>query len=68
VSAARAAVTNRLSVAVWVEVLDRAVRLERAVARDGEATRPYLVRWQAQEAEHFASDGTKARADVVIHH
>jgi uridine kinase len=67
VSAARNAVTNRLSVAVWVEVLDQAVRLERAVARDGEATRPYLFRWQKQEAEHFASDGTRVRADVVIH-
>lgn len=67
VSAGRAAVTDRLSALIWVEVPDPVLRLERAVQRDGEPMREYLRRWQFQEAEHFAADGTAARADLVIH-
>jgi len=66
VSSGRAAVTDRLSALVWVEVPDPARRLERAVERDGEAMRPYLVRWQHDEEAHFRADGTRRRADVVI--
>jgi uridine kinase len=66
VSAGRAAVTSRLSALVWVEVPGADVRLARAVARDGESMRPFLRRWQVQEAEHFAADGTRDRADVII--
>lgn len=66
VSAGRASVTDRLSALIWVEVPDPAQRLERAVQRDGESMRKYLRRWQQQEAEHFAVDGTAARADLVI--
>ena len=43
-----------------------AERLERAVARDGEAMRPFLARWQHDEDAHFRADRTRARADVVI--
>lgn len=66
VSAGRRAVTGRLSALVWVEVADGAERLERAVARDGEAMRPFLARWQRDEEAHFRADGTRERADVVI--
>ena len=66
VSAGRAAVTDRLSALVWVEEPDPQRRLERAVARDGEPTRPFLVRWQVQEAAHFAADHTRERADLVV--
>jgi uridine kinase len=66
VSAGRAVVADRLSALVWLEVPDPDVRLARAVARDGESMRPFLQRWQAQEAEHFAADGTRDRADVII--
>lgn len=66
VSAGRAAIAERLSALVWVEVPDAAVRLERAVRRDGEATRHYLEQWQRDEARHFREDGTRRRADVVI--
>ncbi len=66
VSSGRAAVIDRMSALVWVEVPDAAVRLERAVARDGEGMRPFLVRWQIDEQAHFAADGTRTRADVVI--
>ena len=66
VSSGRAAVTDRLTVLVWVEVPDPTQRLERAVGRDGEAMRPFLARWQHDEDAHFRSDGTRGRADVVI--
>lgn len=65
VSAARRAVADRLSLAVWVEMPDRNARLERAVARDGEAVRGPLRRWQVAEDAWFAADGTRQRADRV---
>lgn len=66
VSSGRRAIAGRLSALAWVEITDRAARLERAVARDGEPMRPFLTRWQLDEDAHFAADGTRARADVVI--
>ncbi|MEU6129256.1 uridine kinase [Saccharopolyspora sp. NPDC047091] len=66
VSAARAAIAPRLSTVVWVEPVGAALRLERAVARDGEDARGELRRWQRFEQEWFAADGTRARADVRI--
>ncbi|GAB2652575.1 hypothetical protein GCM10027271_08410 [Saccharopolyspora gloriosae] len=63
VSAARAEVAPDLSTAVWVEAAE-SLRLERAVARDGEGSRRELRRWQRFEREWFAADGTRARADV----
>jgi energy-coupling factor transporter ATP-binding protein EcfA2 len=64
VSAARRSVADRLSLAVWVELPDPAVRLERAVARDGEACRDPLRRWQSFERGWFAVDATPTRADL----
>lgn len=66
VSAGRRALADRLSVLVWVELPDRERRLERAVARDGEAIRPHLLVWQRQEDEYFARDQPKARADLLV--
>jgi uridine kinase len=66
VSSGRSAVAGQLSALVWVEVVDRAARLERAVARDGEPMRRFLARWQVDEEAHFAADATRGRADVVI--
>ena len=54
-----------LTVTVWVEAPD-AVRMARGIARDGEAYRPHWERWARQEREHFAVDGTRDRADVVV--
>jgi uridine kinase len=54
-----------LSHLVWLEApLD--VRYQRAMERDGEGYRPHWDRWAAQEATHFAREGTRARADVRI--
>lgn len=66
VSSGRRAITDRLTALVWVEVPQAAVRLERAVGRDGEASRPYLSQWQRDEERHFLEDGTRGRATVVI--
>jgi hypothetical protein len=66
VSAGRRSVRAELSVLVWVELEPASARLERAVARDGESSRPDFLRWQAFEQGWFAVDGTKAAADVVI--
>lgn len=66
VSSGRLAVADRLSALIWVEVPGRQARLERAVARDGEGSRPLLARWQRAEAAHFAVQHTRRRADLVI--
>jgi uridine kinase len=66
VSSGRRSVRPRLSVLVWVELASAAERLERAVTRDGPASRPDFVRWQAFERGWFPVDGTKAAADLVI--
>lgn len=50
---------------LWVEV-GETLRMQRGVARDGEALRHEWVRWAGAEAEHFAADGTRDRADLVV--
>ena len=50
---------------VWADTPSD-VRLERAVARDGEALRERLLAWRAQEDAVFAREGTSSRADVVV--
>lgn len=50
---------------VWVEVPDD-LRLQRGIARDGEAERGHWVRWMADERAHFVRDGTRERADVLV--
>ncbi|ACU98606.1 uridine kinase family protein [Saccharomonospora viridis] len=66
VSAGRASVRPRLSRLCWVEVPCPEERLRRAVARDGEASRPMLEAWQRFERGWFAVDQTKRHADDVI--
>lgn len=54
-----------LTVTVWVDAPEP-VRMARGIARDGEAYRPHWERWARQERAHFAVDGTRRRADVVV--
>jgi uridine kinase len=54
-----------LSLLVWVEAPEP-LRFERGIERDGEAYRPHWRRWARQEDVHFATEGTRERADVVI--
>ena len=53
------------AVRVFVEA-DRALRMDRGIARDGEAYRPQWERWAAQEARLYAADRTRERADLVV--
>jgi hypothetical protein len=65
VSAGRRSIRPRLSYLIWCEHSNPARRLERAVARDGEACREPLRDWQAFEAGWFAVDDPRAAADYV---
>jgi uridine kinase len=62
---AAAGVRDRACLVVWVEA-DPAVRLARGLARDGDALRERWLAWQAAEERHFAADGTRAAADVLV--
>ncbi|AZI59332.1 uridine kinase [Nakamurella antarctica] len=66
VSAGRREVSTRTTISCWVELPDRDLRLERAVARDGESSRLYLQQWQRDEDAWFAADGTRDRADITL--
>jgi len=65
VTSARAAIRDRLALSVFVTA-PAPLRLERSVARDGEALRPHLLRWMAAEADHFAADRTEDCVDIVV--
>jgi uridine kinase len=66
VSAGRRAIADRLSFLIWVDVPDAAHRLERAVARDGEALREEFRKWQLDEDAHYSIDPTWSRADATV--
>ncbi|MEU4322380.1 aminodeoxychorismate synthase [Nocardia fluminea] len=65
VSAARAAVRDRLSLSVWVQTPPE-VRLARGLHRDGVDSLPLWERWMADEELHFAADRTPEHADVIF--
>jgi len=50
---------------VWVEAPDD-VRLARGLARDGAAARRHWEAWMRDEAEHFARERTRERADLRL--
>jgi hypothetical protein len=66
VSAGRHSIRPRLSALIWCDHPDQAERLERAVARDGEAARKHLARWQRFEQGWFAVDDTRQHADHIV--
>ncbi len=66
VSSSRAALTSRLSLAVWIEA-PAVERLARGLERDGPAMRHQWERWMAEEDAHYALDRTRDRADVIVH-
>ncbi|MFY1703915.1 uridine kinase family protein [Micromonospora sp. WMMA1923] len=65
VSAARATVRRELTLSVFVTA-PAALRLSRAVARDGPQILPELHRWHAGEGAHFAVDDTAGCVDLVV--
>ncbi len=62
---ARRAAAPFVVLTVWVEAPPD-LRLARGLARDGEAARAHWERWMADEAAHFAREGTAERADVHL--
>lgn len=62
---ARRAADPVATLRVWVEAPD-GLRLDRGLARDGEAARDHWLTWMADEREHFAREGTRGRADVRL--
>jgi energy-coupling factor transporter ATP-binding protein EcfA2 len=63
VSSGRKSAAPWLSELIWVEAENS---LERAVRRDGEASRQNLLRWKDFECGWFAVDDTRNRADLVV--
>lgn len=53
------------SVRVWLESPED-VRRARALARDGDAYRPYWERWAAQERQHLVVDTPRTHATIIV--
>lgn len=53
------------TVLVWVEAPED-LRLARGLARDGAELEEHWRRWMRYEAEHFAREDTRERADLVV--
>jgi hypothetical protein len=58
-------VADLVTVLVWVEAA-RDVRMQRGIERDGEAFAPHWEAWAVAEKEHFARQGTRVRADLIV--
>ena len=54
-----------VTVLVWVEAPEP-LRMERGIARDGDAFAPHWEQWAVDEAELFSRERTSERADVRI--
>ncbi len=65
VSSGRSEWRSHLSFLVWVET-DRDERLRRGLERDGEDARPQWEEWMATEDHHFAVDGSRSHAQVLV--
>jgi cytidylate kinase len=64
-ASASARIRPRASLVVWVEApID--VRLARGVQRDGPALEGQWRDWQVREEVHFADDGTRSAASVLV--
>ncbi len=59
------AIADLVGVLVWVEA-GSSLRLERGLARDGEAMRPRWEQWRLDEDDLFERLGTRGHADVVV--
>ncbi len=57
--------SDLVTLLVWVEAPEH-LRMERGIARDGDAFAPHWEQWAVDEAEVFARERTRERADVRI--
>src|SRR6266508_261756 len=53
------------SLRIWVETTNT-IRLERGIERDGEALRDRWLDWMRWERDHFATERTRQRADLIV--
>lgn len=60
-----ALIRARASLVVWVQA-PAELRLQRGLERDGPALAAQWRDWQSDEEAHFAADGTRSAADVVV--
>lgn len=65
VGAAHRAADLWATLRVWVEAPED-VRLQRGLDRDGPELREEWLRWLRLEAEYFAADATRDRADLLV--
>ncbi|MGB3302352.1 uridine kinase family protein [Gordonia sp. (in: high G+C Gram-positive bacteria)] len=65
VTCARRSSAHRFTQRYWLDGPDPEQRLARTVARDGEAERDHLTRWQHFEKGWFAVDKTRSRCEVL---
>ncbi len=54
-----------VTVLVWIDA-PHDLRMKRGVARDGDAFAPHWEQWAKDEAEVFARERTRLRADVTV--
>lgn len=59
------AIADLVGVLVWVEA-GPDLRLDRGIARDGEAMREHWLRWQVDERELHETSRTRDNADLVV--
>src|SRR5438067_9268920 len=65
VGATRAAWRDKLVMHIWVDC-PRDLRLQRGIARDGEALRDFWVGWMRAEDEYVAAERPYAFADITV--
>ncbi|TDD60581.1 hypothetical protein E1263_10830 [Kribbella antibiotica] len=53
------------SLRLWIETSNE-IRLDRGIERDGEALRDHWLEWMRWERDHFATQQTRDRAQVVV--
>ncbi|MFB6725278.1 uridine kinase [Kribbella sp. NPDC056345] len=53
------------SLRLWIETTNE-VRLDRGIERDGEALRDHWLEWMRWERDHFATQSTRDRAQVIV--
>jgi uridine kinase len=65
VGSGASAYSSLVTTLVWVDA-PADLRLERGIARDGEALRPQWLRWMSAEDALFGRERTRERADVIV--
>lgn len=65
VGSARAIVRNSATTTIWIEV-ERAIGIERVIARDGDEIESNMKQWMIDQEIYFTSDKTRESAQFVL--